>query len=370
MKVFISSLISGFESLRAACKAAVATLRHEPVMAESFGARSHSAQVACLQGLRESDLMLLVLGERYGPAQASGLSATHEEYRDAKGRKPVIAFVQTGVTPEPEQAAFIDEVQSWEGGLFRGSFATSDDLRDGVIRALHDYAITNMAGPVDPKALVETALALLPRLERNVSRAPMLNLALAGGPFQALLRPAEIEASELADVLHQAALFGDTRIFDRRDGVDTGLDHAALILSQNNSNRIQLDEQGRILLRLALNDTDHDRRNGMGFPALIEEKVLARLMAGLAYASWLLDHIDQTQRLTHLAIAARIDASDYMAWRTQGEQDASPNSGTMGWGNENHPPIHVCKPRAAVRLDRKRLAEDILVPLRRQWKQR
>ena len=39
MKVFISSLITGMEVERAAAKIAVETLRHQPVMAEDFGAR-------------------------------------------------------------------------------------------------------------------------------------------------------------------------------------------------------------------------------------------------------------------------------------------------------------------------------------------
>jgi hypothetical protein len=65
----------------------------------------HVICYACLQGLRGSELVVLILGERYGAVPpGSGLSATHEEYRDARGTKPVVAFVQEGVTPEAEQA--------------------------------------------------------------------------------------------------------------------------------------------------------------------------------------------------------------------------------------------------------------------------
>jgi hypothetical protein len=371
MKVFISSLISGFEPFRAACKSAVITLRHEPVIAEEFGARPHSPQVACLQGLREADALVLVLGDRYGETQAgSKISATHEEYREARGRKPVIAFVQEGIMPEPDQAAFIAEVQGWEGGLFRGGFKTPDDLRDGVIRALHDYALANVAGPVDTKALTQAALEMLPEQDRQSSRDPLLRLAIAGGPSQSILRPAELEAVPLAEALHQAALFGADRIFDGRLGVNPNIDGAALVLAQENGNRLRLDEQGAVELQLGSNEAKEGRSSFSGFPALIEEAVLARLQAGLAYTSWLLDHIDSTQRLTHLAIAARIDAGEHMAWRTQREQDANPNSGSMGFGREDRPAISISKPRAAIRLDQRRLAEDILVPLRRQWKHR
>lgn len=261
-------------------------------------------------------------------------------------------------------------IQGWEGGLFRGSFKTPEDLRDGVIRALHDYALANVAGPVDAKALAETAVALLPEPDRHSARGPFLRLAVAGGPIQSILRPAEVEASELADALHQTALFGGHRVFDGRHGVRTEIDGAVLVLAQENVNRIQLDEQGSIVLQLGLHESKDERGSFSGFPALIEETVLGRIQSGLSYASWLLDHIDATQRMTHLAIAARIDAGEHMAWRTRHEQDASPNSGTIGWGREDRPAVRISKPRAAIRLDQRRLAEDLLVPLRRQWKQR
>jgi hypothetical protein len=65
VRVFVSSLIVGLEAERAAAKSAITTMRHEPVMAEDFGAQPNSPQVACLQGLRSSEVVVLILGERY-----------------------------------------------------------------------------------------------------------------------------------------------------------------------------------------------------------------------------------------------------------------------------------------------------------------
>ncbi|MCB1392873.1 DUF4062 domain-containing protein [Nitrobacter sp.] len=369
MKVFVSSLISGFGHERQACRGAITALRHEPVMAEDFGASPHSPQVSCLQGLRSADLVVLVLGQSYGqPQPGSGLSATHEEYREAKGRKPVIAFVQESMTPEPQQAAFIREVQEWENGLFRVGFRAPDDLRDELIRALHDYDLARAVGTVDPKALVQRAKELLPKDERHSSRVAAISLAVAGGPQQQILRPAEIEAPVLGEALHREALFG-ARIFFRNLGVETGMDGDSLVLEQQGGGRIQLEEDGAIVLRIALEEADQRRNNHISFPAVIEETVLASITAGLNYASWLLDHVDPTQRLSHIVCAVQIEASDYMAWRTQREQDASPNGGTMSiYRNEQREPVSLHKPRPALRLDRQRIAEDLLVPLRRQWK--
>ena len=82
------------------------TLRHEPILAEDFGARPNSPQIACLQELRGSDIVVLILGEHYGfvPPGAS-LSATHQEYREARETKPVLAFVQQGIRRMPQRHA-------------------------------------------------------------------------------------------------------------------------------------------------------------------------------------------------------------------------------------------------------------------------
>ena len=99
MRVFISSLITGFESLRDAAASASATLGHEPVRAEDFQASPDSPQQACLAGVRGSDVVVLILGERYGVVQQSGLSATHEEYRVARESRPVLVFIQQARNP-------------------------------------------------------------------------------------------------------------------------------------------------------------------------------------------------------------------------------------------------------------------------------
>ncbi len=117
MKIFVSSLITAMEAIRTAARSAITILGHEPVMAEDFGALPHTPQIACLDGVRQSGAVVLILGSRYGAIQPDGLSATHEEYREARSRGPVLAFVEEGVTHEPKQAAFISEVQAWDSVL-------------------------------------------------------------------------------------------------------------------------------------------------------------------------------------------------------------------------------------------------------------
>jgi hypothetical protein len=372
MKVFISSLISGLEPFRAAARAAVTTLRHEPLMAEDFAARPASPQITCLQGVHSADLVLLILGEHYGSIPAgSSVSPTHEEFLESKGKKNVLVFVQQGVSHDPQQTKFIADVQAWQGGYFRTGFRTADQLKDAIIQALHDYQLANAVAPLDLPALASSAVALLPDIRRSRhSGKAMLNVAIAGGPIQRILRPAELEDSALIKKLHQQALFSTLQLFDAAKGMSSEMEGEALVLEQEDGARIMLNELGGLLLRLPLERNRKERDHG--FAAVIEENVVKELTIALAFANWTLETIDPSQRLAHVAIAASIEASNYMAWRTQAEQDASPNSGTMGFGGNEHELLSAqgTWSRAALRLEAHRLAEDLMVRLRRLWKKR
>lgn len=371
MKIFVSSLIGGFEQFRAAARSAIVALRHEPVVAENFGAQANSPQIACLQGVRSADLVVLILGARYGFVQgSSGVSPTHEEYLEARGTKPILMFVQEGVEREEAQAKFISDAGTWQAGHFRAGFKTADELRDLVTRAIHDYQLANAAGPLDVSAMSAAALDMLPKARQSShSSSPTLHVSIVGGPMQRLLRPAELEAPRLADAIHQQALFVEPKLFSKSKGAESEINGSALVLKQERGAGIQLGEDGSILLSLPLDRTEGGRRNGFGMFAVIQEDVLRELAAALSFGAWLLDKIDATQRVTHVALAASIEASDHLGWRTQAEQDASPNSATMRMSSGQQPPTaSTDRPRAALRFQAAELAEDLMVPLRRQMK--
>ena len=105
VKVFISSVITGFEPYREAAAGAVRLLGHEVIRAEDFPALAASPQQACLAGVRRSDVVML-LGERYGQRQASGKAATEEEFGEAAASKPLLVFSQIGVDRDLDMVAF------------------------------------------------------------------------------------------------------------------------------------------------------------------------------------------------------------------------------------------------------------------------
>ena len=81
--------------------------------------------------MRQSDIVVLLLGAQYGDPQESGRSATHEEYREAREGKRVLGFVQEGIDREPKQKELVREVQDWGGGIYTESFSTPDSFEEG-----------------------------------------------------------------------------------------------------------------------------------------------------------------------------------------------------------------------------------------------
>ena len=369
MKVFISSVIAGFESYREAAVSAVESLGYGVIRAEDFGATASSPQEACLAGIREADLTIVMLGGRYGATQPSGLSATHEEYREAQGRQPVLTFVQEQGDNEAAQQGFIREVQEWETGNLTVGFTTEDELRRAVTRGLHDHAVSAASGSVDEQDLLARAEAGVedPTVSRFFGGEPRVVLSLSAGPRREVLRPSELEDDSLARELHKEALFGTHPLFTVEAGASTTLRGDWLVLSQERVS-VELNSAGDVVVRQSAVAANRDV---FQIPALIEENVCSSLAGALKFSAVILDHIDSAKRLSHVAATAALTEVGIQAWRTRDEHDRSPNSGSFGMGTDRAV-VHLnpaVRTRAEFSQRADELAHDLMVLLRRELKQ-
>lgn len=89
----------------------------------------------------------------------------------------------------------------------------------------------------------------------------------------------------------------------------------------------------------------------------------------LKYAAAVLERIDPTQKLTHIALAASLADANSTVIQTQAEHNARPNSYQLGgWGQDENGPIQLQpahRPRAALNHEAEALAEDLVTLLRR-----
>lgn len=357
MKVFLSSVIGGFESYRDAAADAITSLDCEVIRAEDFSAAAGSAQATCLADVRAADLTVVVLGARYGERQRSGQSATHEEYREARGRQPVLAFVQGQVAFEPEQAEFIREVQGWETGNVTDGFTTEDELRSAVTRGLLGHLISAASGPVDETELLARARGGVDRPRAfRFSDHPEAVLSLAAWPRREVLRPSELEDGALWRTVQREARYGAGSLFASEAESSTEIRDDWLVLSQDRA-AIKLNSTGDMVVRQEVRP-------------LTEEDVTDRLAGALKFAASILDQIDPAKRLSHVAIVAALTEVGSQSWRTRDEHARSRKSGGDEMREDRaveSPPVGV-RARAEIGQDPDGLAHDLMVLLRRRLK--
>jgi hypothetical protein len=137
-RAFISSVQRDFDEFRAAAKSAVESLGLQAVMAEATGASPDASRTALLGRLDGCDVLVLILGARYGYVAESGRSPTEEEFdRAVEEGIPVLAFVQEDVEREPAQETFLQRVRgTWETGVFAPGFHTPTELGFAIVRSL------------------------------------------------------------------------------------------------------------------------------------------------------------------------------------------------------------------------------------------
>ncbi len=367
MRVFLSSVIFDFEDFRDAAARAITSLGYEVSRAEDFGASAATPQQACPAAVREADLVLLVLGGRYGAVQSSGLSATHEEYREARGSTPILVFVQEEIEYEPEQTRFIREVQEWESGNLTQGFTTPEELQETVTREVHRHILSEAsqsAGDDDLLGLAQEAI----HGGASHWHEPQLLFGLSAGPRREILRPSELEEEELAAWIQQQALFGSCRLFSTETGIEPALRGDWLVLTQGAS-AIEIQATGNIVMRQPALSGGRDH---FSLPALIEEDIEDRLAVALRFASMILDQIEPVRRLTRVSFTVEITNAAHHAWRTRAEHEQSPHS--MSIGMQRGPALaHLSPPvrgRAELGQRASDFARDLTVLLRRQFTRR
>lgn len=363
MKAFISSVLSGYTEYREAAGAAVRSLRHKVIWAEEFGARPDTPQQACLEGVRLSDVVVLLLGAAYGSVQDSGLSATHEEWKEAVAdQKPVLVFVEKVDGRDQRQDAFIAEVESWSQGRLRRSFASPTSLQEEVVRALNDLATRtpNDDSIIEMKSRAKRILDL----ERFgfYGNYP-LSAGIAAGPRRRLLRPSRVGEGQISSYLQQAAQFGSSVVLDPQAATSRTVADGNLCLKQE-QHMIVLDEFGSILVVQSAITEARDMR--MGFSAVIVEDLTRRIEHAFRFMCEALDQIDELLRSPYVVPAVAVGDVGHLPWRTRAEHALSPNSyspcGIRGGTVFADPPY---RHRLAFASEAGELAEDLVHLLQR-----
>lgn len=364
MRVFVSSVIGGMERHRAAVSNAVMSLGYVVIRSEDFGASTNTPRRACLDAARTADLTVVLVGPRYGEPQSSGLSATHEEFREARDHGTVAVLVQRDVDPEPRQREFLREVQDWATGRLTDTFSDPDDLRSKVTRMLHEHVLHQQSVPLDASELVERARSWLPRQLHGSS--PRLHVIVTGGPRQELLPPSKLDDQAFSQPIMQRALFGPEPVFTLERGTKLELERGHIRLEQDGA-KIVVAEDGTVMVSVSAMRREHE--TGWGLSVLIEDDIRGALAAALGFIGWLLDEVDSVRRMSHIVVLGAIESGSMFGWRTRAEHAANPSQVRMSMRQHDLvtvPENPSVRPRSQLIADRDGIVEDLVARFRQE----
>jgi hypothetical protein len=203
----------------------------------------------------------------------------------------------------------------------------------------------------------------LPRDERYPSS---LSLAVAIGPTQALIRPADLDPQNLGRTLARELLFGADALFELSGADDPRIERKRLIVPHERG-RLMIDGAGTLLIEQPAQPANL-RKSGLR-PA-IEEDVSQRLSKALRITGRILDHVDPTGHATAVLPVASLSGG--VPWLTREEYEANPNRINVSFFPR--PATVALTPavrrREALLADSLRLAEDLMVLLRLEIKSR
>lgn len=98
--VFVSSTFYDLRHMRESVRRFIDQMGYTPVLSEEgtvFYDPETTAAAACLKEVSNADMLVLIIGGRYGSKMESGKSVTNSEYQQARRAKiPVFAMVESG----------------------------------------------------------------------------------------------------------------------------------------------------------------------------------------------------------------------------------------------------------------------------------
>lgn len=218
MRVFISSVRQGLELERDHLRSLLKVAGFEPVAFEDFTAQNAPSRTAVVSAAESADVVILLLGEKYGdPLPDSGMATTEEEFAVARVRRiPLLVFRKSQISPEAKQEEFIRRVGEYIHGRFWKEFSDHADLGIAVLAGLKE--LQKRAVPLNWTPLT-APISLLWRKERrhsadslSTSNPSVLEVHLAAASDRRVIPVSTLPetANQLARVAREEAFFQES----------------------------------------------------------------------------------------------------------------------------------------------------------------
>lgn len=312
--VFISSIQSGFEDVRGGARAGVENFGHRAVMAETIGAAAGSPQRALLDRVAAADIFLLLIGPRYGARQASGVSATEEEFEEARREgKPILVLRQNGEL-EAEQEEFLRRATGgWEGGILYDRFRDANDVGLAVVRALRNLEARGTRAELEPAATARAQeLGVGARGDGYGHGAASARVVLVPLLRQRLLDAVALEDPALTDELAGSARAA--RLVSQSQSIDARVTAAGITLTAGERRSagltISVGANGEIVAEASVAGDDQN----FGSMRVVPERLEEAIRSAIAFAESVWQRVDPRGQVEEVAAMVAIPEAQHRSW--------------------------------------------------------
>ncbi|QDV20657.1 hypothetical protein Pan153_53330 [Gimesia panareensis] len=179
--IFISSTIDDLKYLRDGIRDSIEELAYHPVMSE-YGEVGYlnptTAADSCYKSVKQCQMVILIIGRRYGWTDSEGISVTHREFRASKETGiPTITLVESQVLNYKDVYDAAPEAEMWETFSRMDSAKSSFDFLREVMEADTFNGIIPFTSVADAKRRLKLQIAdyvggrlleAIPQMDQNV----------------------------------------------------------------------------------------------------------------------------------------------------------------------------------------------------------
>lgn len=292
-RVFVSSVMDGFDEERASARQAIVSAGCEPVLIEDFPALQQSSRNACLDAVESCDAVVVVVGERGGWVAPSGKLVVQEEVEHARKKSiPVLAFISDGER-DALAVEFVTFLSDYLSGNYRKTYASLQQLKELVEEAV-TFHFSGTEGAEMDNDFLERALADEPEI-RNV---PTIRVVASPDRRGEVFDPIQFDKPEFKSELYllgystQPAFFAHELPKEFSFTAD-GFRVIQALNGMHNQNAeridLQVDEFGNVRCDMNVVGLRNQTDNSMSSFYILETDVVHRLRAFMRYWAALLN---------------------------------------------------------------------------------
>lgn len=188
----ISSTVADLREERKAVDDVIREFEYERFRSEAMGSIADSSERVCIGMAQKCDLMILLIGERYGYVDpAWGVSVTQKEFETAReqDKHKILVFVKSVADGKMESRAieFMRQATDFRDGYFRAAFRDVQELREQVRGAIRKWIVgriesghlspENVFQLADPKSTIRSVIQFLALLTMCLALLEVASLA-------------------------------------------------------------------------------------------------------------------------------------------------------------------------------------------------